>query len=530
MQSINALDFALAPYVDKSFKKALWIKFKDWLCYNDAEVTVDDKENFEKMDFSLLYYTENRNCLVPIDGFMLSAGDYIDYYLGVGTTAGDKIYVLACDAVEEETKQAMEALVFNFNSLHSRAGGQTPFSSVNTGMDTTPSGRLITDKLLDALWNGLGHGETSIFPITVFVIKSGVNYNPEDPNYDLFKKACKVSAKRLFPNFLSVDSTFNIKYYKGPREYNSFVATMGCRTRVLGNVNGPEESGSRGNFSFVTLNLPMLALMAKEKANDDKDIMQEFYKLYDYYIDLAKEYLEYRYEIIAKKKVKNFPFLMGQGIWMDSEKLDPEDEIREVLKHASLSIGFCGLAECLVALTGHHHGESETSQKIGLEIIGHMRERTDKFTEETHMNWSTFGTPAESTAGAFLFATKKRFGVIQGITDREYFTNSSHVPVYYKIKALDKIKIEAPYHDLCNAGAISYIEMDGDPAKNLKAFEAIVRAMHDNNMGYYSINHAVDMDPVCGYTGIIENECPCCHRKENEEFHSFDMKRPNDQD
>lgn len=400
-------------------------------------------------------------------------------------------------------------------------------------MDTTPEGRLISKMLLEATYNGLGHGETPIFPISVFTLKAGVNYNPEDPNYDLFIGACEVSAKRLFPNFNSIDAPFNLQYYKGPRKYNSFAATMGCRTRVLGNINGPEESGSRGNFSFVTLNLPYLALLAKEEvenSNGDKDITQEFYKLYDYYIDLAKEYLEYRYEIIAKKKVKNFPFLMGQGIWMDSEKLDPEDEIREVLKHASLSIGFCGLAECLVALTGHHHGESETSQKIGLEIISHMRERTDKFTEETHMNWSTFGTPAENYAGQALRAIRKRFGIIKGVSDRDYITNSSHCPVYYKMKAIDKIRIEAPYHALENAGAISYIEMDGDPTKNIKAFVKIVRAMHDAGMGYFSVNHSVDRDPVCGYTGIIENECPCCHRKENEELHSFDMKRPNDQD
>jgi ribonucleoside-triphosphate reductase len=226
-----------------------------------------------------------------------------------------------------------------------------------------------------------------------------------------------------------------------------------------------------------------------------------------------------RYDVIAHKKVKNFPFLMGEGVWLDSEKLGPDDEIAPVLKHASISIGFCGLAECLVALTGKHHGESDDSQKLGLEIVGHLRERTDDYTQKEHMNWSTFGTPAESTAGQFQRANQKVYGKIKGVTDRPYMTNSSHVPVYYPIKAIDKIRIEAPYHALENAGHIAYIEMDGDPTKNVKAFEAVVRAMHDADMGYFSINHPVDRDPVCGYTGIIENECPHCHRREIEHGH-----------
>lgn len=405
--------------------------------------------------------------------------------------------------------------------------GQVPFSSINYGMDTSPEGRLVTDKVLDAVYEGLGHGETAIFPISVFQLKAGINYNPGDPNYDLFQKACKVSAKRLFPNFVNIDAPYNLQYYK-PGDYNSTVATMGCRTRVMSNVNGPEESGSRGNFSFTTINLPMLALEAREELVNESNVIdpgstvitrdalyKRFMEKFDHYIDVSKRYLEWRYDVIKKKHVYNFPFLMGQKVWMDSDKLKPTDTIEEVLKHASISIGFCGLAECLVVLTGSHQGSSEDAQALGLKIVSHLREKTDKYTEETHMNWSTFSTPAESTAGSFLRACRKRFGVIEGVTDRDYLTNSFHVPVYYPIKALDKIRIEAPYHELCNAGHISYVEMNGDPSKNVKAFEALVRAMHDANMGYFSINHPVDRDPVCGYTGIIENECPHCKRRED---------------
>lgn len=506
-QAINALDFCLAPYVHKSFVKALKKNIKIYSDVLDMTYTYlnDDGslKNISYQDKDEKQEELARKLSVLFDN--MSEG--IAY----------KIYKQSCDDVEEETKQAMEAMIHNFNTLHSRAGAQTPFSSLNYGLDTSPEGRLIIDKTLDAIWDGLGNGETPIFPISVFQIRSGVNFNKEDPNYDLFKKACKVSAKRLFPNFVSLDSSFNSPYYK-EGDYNSHIATMGCRTRTMSNVNGPEESGSRGNFAFVTINLPMLALIAKEEKKEEgsDSVIHKFFELYGKYIYMSKDYLEWRYEIIAKKKVYNFPFLMGQHVWMDSENLKPDDEIREVLKHSSISIGFCGLAECLKVLTGYHHGESEEAQELGLKIVKYLREYTDMFTKETHLNWSTFGTPAESTAGTFLRACRKRFGTIPGVTEHEYFSNSSHVPVYYPIKALDKIRIEAPYHTLENAGHIAYIEMDGDPLKNLKAFESIVRAMVKADMGYFSINHPVDRDPICGYTGIIENECPHCHRKEKE--------------
>ena len=488
-QSINAFDYAMAEGVRKSFKKAIKLALKR------AEDFCDVQAHAE-IDLNACTYSEGVNA---------AAIENLTQVVGSKELA-EKIYKSACRDVEEETHQAMEALIFNFNTLHSRAGAQVPFSSINYGMDTSPEGRLVIREVLNATEAGLGNGETPIFPISVFQLKAGVNYNIDDPNYDLFRQACKVSAKRLFPNFTNVDAPYNLQYYR-EGDYNSVVATMGCRTRVMSNVNGPEQSGSRGNFAFVTINLPKLAL---EACGD----LEKFFQLYDKYITVCHDYLLFRLKTIEEKHVYNFPFLMGQGVWLDSDKLKPTDKIKDVLKHASYSIGFCGLAECLVALIGKHHGQSEEAQQLGLKIVGHLRERTDEYTKLETRNWTTFGTPAESTAGQFQRANRKDYGIIKGVTDRDYMTNSSHVPVYFPIRANDKIQIEAPYHALCNAGHIAYIEMDGDPTKNLSAFEAVVRAMHDANMGYFSINHPVDRDPVCGYTGIIVNECPHCHRKE----------------
>ena len=488
-QSINAFDYAMAEGVKKSFKRAIRDEIKRAGEFCDVQAAGE-------VDFNLCTYSEKENP-AAVENLAQVVGD---------KKIAEKIYKLACADVEEETHQAMEALIHNFNTLHSRAGAQVPFSSINYGMDTSPEGRLVIREVLNAIDAGLGNGETPIFPISVFQLKSGVNYNVADPNYDLFRQACKVSAKRLFPNFVNIDAPYNLQYYK-PGDYNSCVATMGCRTRVMSNVNGREESGSRGNFAFVTINLPKLAL-------ESKGDLEKFFELYDKYITLCHDYLLLRLKTIEEKHVYNFPFLMGQGVWMDSEKLKPTDKIKNVLKHASYSIGFCGLAECLVALIGKHHGQSDEAQQLGLKIVKHLRERTDDYTRSEKRNWTTFGTPAESTAGQFQRANRKVYGNIKGVTDRPYMTNSSHVPVYFPICAGDKIKIEAPYHAICNAGHIAYIEMDGDPTKNISAFEALVRAMHDADMGYFSINHPVDRDPVCGYTGIIANECPHCHRKE----------------
>lgn len=521
-QSINAWDFALAPYVDKSYRKHFRRNMANVIGFinknvDEVELTAVIKEIPDRIigGYKHEYDFQDRAYLEAV---FWKYGPFVDYYL-------DRVIKASNSDTEDETCQALEAAIHNFNTLHSRAGAQVPFSSLNYGLDTSPAGRLVIDKTLDAIYAGLGHGETPIFPISVFQIKSGINYNENDPNVDLFRKACVVSAKRLFPNFVNIDAPYNLQYYK-PGDYNSVVATMGCRTRTMGNVNGSSESGSRGNFSFVTINLPKIAMEVRlEHPNDEMARLAKFWQDYDAYIVLAKEYLEYRYDVIAKKHVYNFPFLMGQHVWMDSEKLKPTDEIRSVLKHASISIGFCGLAECLVALIGVHHGVSEDAQELGLKIVQHLRDMTDKFAAETHMNWSTFATPAESTAGQFQRANRKQFGIVPGVTEHDYETNSFHVPVYCQIKAIDKIRIEAPYHSICNAGHISYLEMDGDPTKNVKAFEALVRAMHDADMGYFSINHPVDRDPICGYTGVIDNECPHCHRKENNEVHSFKAVR-----
>ena len=786
-QSINAFDYAMAEGIRKSFKKAVFAEIEKAAIYSGLEIK-SNSDYKTRIDFDICRYAEGDN---P------AAVKHLANILGLNNKMAEIIYKQACKNVEEETHQAMEALIHNFNTLHSRAGAQVPFSSINYGMDTSPEGRLAIREVLNATNAGLGNGETPIFPISVFQLKRGVNYDFDDPNYDLFRYACKVSAKRLFPNFVNLDAPYNIQYYK-PGDYNSYIATMGCadgdeivsyrykgkfyceglnslwnrmdgyvykrgisnyikpedlqvwdgsagrfarvktviknpdqgnwmrlhfqygrsvlvtadhpfytenrgriraseleigdsiasyynfpniefnndsisdidrayelgiasnsidseiftapreirlaflaalmdrsgyidykstamlgnhnkqyslqqlaliqslgdfkdsdspaklyvkqrtkgnlkniryriefkmtdeiakymrsgkqndylkserrlepripnivklrkiehlgaidkesfdletatdkftlsflnsgncRTRVMSNVNGPEESGSRGNFAFVTINLPKLALEAKGN-------IDEFFTLFDKYIRLSHDYILFRLKTIEEKHVYNYPFLMGQGVWMGSEKLKPTDSIRDVLKHASLSIGFCGLAECLVALTGKHHGESEEAQQLGLKIIGFLRNKTDKYTADEHKNWTTFATPAESTAGQFQKSNRKVYGLIKGVTDRAYMTNSNHVPVYYKMKAIDKIAIEAPYHALCNAGHIAYIEIDGDPAKNPTAFEAVVRAMHDADMGYFSINHPVDRDPICGYTGIIENECPHCHRRE----------------
>ena len=419
---------------------------------------------------------------------------------------------------ERRTYQAMEAFIHNLNTMHSRAGAQTPFSSINYGMDTSPEARMVMRNLLLATESGLGNGETPIFPIQIFRVKEGVSYNPGDPNYDLFRLAIRVSAKRLFPNFSFVDAPFNLKYYK-PGHHKTEIAYMGCRTRVIGNVYDPtrEVCNRRGNLSFTSINLPRIAI----ESHGDIDL---FFKTLDERMELVFEQLDERFEIQARKKVRNYPFLMGEHVWMDSEKLGWDDEVREVLKHGTLSVGFIGLAETLVALIGEHHGQSERAQQLGLKIIGHMRELCDKRSEEKKLNYTLLATPAEGLSGRFVKIDQKRYGRIAGVTDREYYTNSFHIPVYYPISAFDKIRLEAPYHALTNAGHISYIEMDGDPTKNLDAFEAVVRAMHDAGIGYGSINHPVDRDPVCGYNGIIGDSCPKCGRQE-EEVHFERIRR-----
>lgn len=405
---------------------------------------------------------------------------------------------------------------------NSRAGAQVPFSSINYGTDTSPEGQLVIKEILQATEEGLGNGETPIFPVQIFKVKEGVNYNPGDPSYDLFRRAMEVSSKRLFPNFSFMDAPFNAQYpgRHPDKPYYDEVGYMGCRTRVMGNVYDPENeiTPGRGNLSFTSINLPRIALesrMFKEGRHIGAD-MNRFYKILDERIDLCVEQLLHRFKIQSSKHAYNYPFLMGEGVWIDSEKLNPMDTVGEVLKHGTLSVGFIGLAETLVALTGKHHGESQESWDLGYGIIKHMRERMDQMSEKYKLNFSLLATPAEGLSGTFVRIDKKKFGILPGITDREYYTNSFHVPVYYPISAFDKIKKEAPFHELTNAGHITYVEVDGDISKNIDAFEAIIRCMKESGIGYGSVNHPVDRDPICGYVGIINEVCPRCGRREGE--------------
>ena len=518
-QSVPNFDYALAVGVRKTYKRAYWKNLAEIL---DFMYDIDDKDGLVKQigtDIEEKYGV--CPCMAWDNNYLELEAEQLKKHIPEEDIAKvqKKAVKFADEEIEKRTYQAMEALIHNLNTMHSRAGAQVPFSSINYGTDTSPEGRLVMKSILLATQAGLGNGETPIFPIQIFKVKEGVSYNPEDPNYDLFKLSCETSAKRLFPNFSFLDAPYNLKYYK-EGDYHTECAYMGCRTRVIGNVYDPSREivTGRGNLSFTSVNLPRLAI----KAKGDTDL---FFELLDQKIDLIIDQLNERFKIQSSKKVKNFPFLMGQGVWIDSDKLGPNDSIAEIIKHGTLSMGFIGLAECLKALMGSHHGESVEAQKMGLQIVGYMRKRMDEKSRETGLNWTLLATPAEGLSGRFVRLDKQKYGVIPGVTDREYYTNSFHVPVYYNINAFDKIKIEGPYHELTNAGHISYIELDGDPCKNLDAFEQVVRCMKENGIGYGSINHPVDRDPVCGYTGVIDNECPYCGRKEEDDDVGFERIR-----
>ena len=511
-QSIVNFDYAMADGVRMTFKK----NYRDNLIRGLD--LLDGFENAEsavkKMMDEIRDEKELAPTLVPTAEYKAAEAVKLAE-LGAPSADIERIQDFAQKKAEQETDratyQAMEALIHNLNTMNSRAGAQVPFSSINYGMDTSPEARMVMRNLLESTQAGLGNGETPIFPIQIFRVKEGVNYNPGDPNYDLFKLACKTSAKRLFPNFSFQDAPFNLQYYK-PGHPETEIAYMGCRTRVMANKYDPEKeiSNGRGNLSFTSINLPRLAI----KANHNLDI---FFDSLDHMVNLVIDQLLDRFEIQCRKRVRNYPFLMGQGVWIDSEKLGWDDEVREVLKHGTLSVGFIGLAECLKALIGEHHGESERAQNLGLEIIGHMRKLCDDASDRLGLNVTLLATPAEGLSGRFVKIDAQKFGVIPGVTDREYYTNSFHVPVYYDISAIDKIRTEAPYHALTNAGHISYVELDGDPSQNLEAFEKIVRVMKESGIGYGSINHPVDRDPVCGYNGIIGDTCPNCGRAEGDQ-------------
>ncbi len=518
-QSIPNFDYGMAKGVAKTYKRLYKENLERALeLLTDLENPKEKAEDiikqasdlsgsFPKLDSNLKYEEEEFKILSSLIGEKLATK--------IRKFAAKHAYA----ETDRRTYQAMEALIHNLNTMHSRAGAQVPFSSINYGTDTSAEGRMVIKNVLLATEAGLGNNETAIFPIHIFKVKEGINYNKEDKNYDLFKLACRVSAKRLFPNFSFLDAPFNSVYYK-PGHPETEIAYMGCRTRVMANSYDPSREivNGRGNLSFTSVNLPRLAI-------ESHGNIELFYEKLDEKVDLIIDQLLERFELQAQKLVRNFPFLMGQGVWIDSEKLSPNDEIREVLKHGTLTLGFIGLAECLKSLTGKHHGESEESQKLGLEIVSYMRRRMDEATKKYGLNFSLIATPAEGLSGRFVKLDAKRYGKIPGVTDREYYTNSFHIPVYYGITAYDKIKLEAPYHALTNGGHISYVELDGDVSQNLEAFEKVVRCMKESGIGYGSINHPIDRDPVCGFTGIINDECPKCGRVENDGNPDFERIR-----
>ncbi len=503
-QAIPAFDYYLAPGVLKTFKKQFKQIMNDYLDLEGLKPLV----NMEKLakDISKLTTIE-----IDIDEFdtYSKGSEKVHHMLALG-------YEKALQKTERITYQAMEAFIHNLNTMHSRAGAQVPFSSINFGTDTSPEGRMVMKNYLLALDAGLGHGETPIFPISIFKVKEGINYNPGEPNYDLFHLSCEVSAKRLFPNFSFIDAPFNLQFYK-EGDPKTEVAYMGCRTRVMGDVTDPDNqvTPGRGNLSFTSINLPRLGIKHGIITNEKTD-MDGFYQELGDLMELVKDQLLERFELQCRKHVYNFPFLLGQGVWTDGDKLKPNDRIRKLLKHGTLTFGFIGLAECLKALIGKHQGESAEAQKLGLEIIGFMRDKADEYSKQYNLNFSLIATPAEGLAGRFVNIDKAIYGKIKGVTDREYYTNSFHVPVYYNISAAKKIEIEAPYHALTNGGHITYIELDGDTTENVEAFEKVVRLMKDAGIGYGAINHPVDRDPVCGFNGVINDKCPGCGREEGD--------------
>lgn len=502
-QAIPAFDYYLAPYVRLTYKEEV----------KKLEKVIDQ-------DLSEIYDAK------------------IEDYIKAETKnlkGEEKYKQLAINNTVDRVHQSMEAFIHNMNTIHSRGGNQVVFSSINYGTDDSPEGRCIIREMLLSTEEGVGNGETPIFPIQIWKKKRGINYLPEDKNYDLYKLACRVTAKRFFPNFLNLDATFNQhEKWKAddPNRYYYEVATMGCRTRVFANRHGEKTSIGRGNLSFTTVNLVKIAIESAKEAQANlrmnfelgkdseqymtekynKEVKKIFLNKLEMYTDIAARQLYDRYKFQCTAVAKQFPLLMS-GLWQDSEKLHPEDKVEDVLKHGTLSIGFIGLAECLTALTGKHHAESEKSQKLGIEIITQMKEACDRYSERYDLNYSLLATPAEGLSGRFTKMDRKEFGTIIGVTDRDYYTNSNHVPVWYKCTAEHKAKIEAPYHELTSAGHIFYIELDGDATHNPDTVEAVVDLMDKYNMGYGSINHTRSRCLDCGFENADANlkECPVCH-------------------
>ena len=518
-QSIPNFDYAMAKGVEKTYRKLYrqnLAKYLEIKTRTESAVIIGETGAKIKEQYGLEPVFGKNGEYYKLEKKEL--GEHFDS--GILGEAQEFAVKCAEKETDRATFQAMEALVHNLNTMHSRAGAQVPFSSLNYGLDTSPSGRLVIKNILLALEAGLGLGETPIFPIHIFRVKEGKNYNKQDANYDLFKLAIKISAKRLFPNFAFMDAPFNLKYYQEGKPETE-AAYMGCRTRVIANYfdETNEITYGRGNLSFTSLNLPRIAIRAKGDSYTQK--LENFYADLDDKISIIIAQLLHRFKIQSGKRVRNFPFLMGQGIWTHSDGLKQDDEIGEVLKHGTLSMGFIGLAECLTALCGKHHGESEEAQNTGLEIIGYIRKKLDEATVKHGLNFTLLSTPAEGLSGRFLKMDKELFGELPNITDHDYYTNSFHIPVYYTLPAFEKIELEAPYHALTNAGHITYVEMDGNASENLEAFEEIIRHMKECGVGYGSINHPLDRDPVCGYSGIIGDTCPQCGRSESDGLGGF---------
>ena len=483
-QAIPAFDYYLAPYVRKTYVEE-----------------IEKIEEFTGTDFSGLK-------TAYIKDYIYEEADKSESF-----NSREHVKRHAINMTIGRVHQAMEAFIHNMNTIHSRGGNQVVFSSINYGTDTSAEGRCIIRELLKTTYRGVGNGSTAIFPIQIWKKKRGVNFLPGDPNYDLYEMACVVSAKRFFPNFLNLDAPFNQSEQwnaDDPMRYKYEVATMGCRTRVFENRFGESTSIGRGNLSFSTINLPGLALSVMDEKNEEKRIKIFFDKLYDL-VAITGRQLYDRYQFQCTAMAKQFPLLMS-GMWIGSEKLKPEDEVRSVLKHGTLGVGFIGLAECLIALVGKHHGESDKAQALGLQIVTFIRDEVKKLADNYDLNFSVLATPAEGLSGKFTKKDKVKYGIVKGVTDKDYYTNSNHVPVYYHCSASHKARVEAPYHDLTRGGHIFYVELDGDATHNVQAVKDIVALMDKYNVGYGSVNHNRNRCLDCGYEDASKNleVCPCC--------------------
>lgn len=483
-QAIPAFDFYLAPFVRSSF--------------------IEEVKNLEKLtalDLSHLYNVE-------LDDFLKRDLD--------GLEGEARLLQHAVNKTVERVHQAMEAFIHNMNTIHSRGGNQVVFSSINYGTDTSAEGRCVIRELLNSTYEGVGNGATAIFPIQIWKKKRGVSYLPDDPNYDLYRLACKVTARRFFPNFLNLDATYNQDENwraDDPKRYFHEVATMGCRTRVFENRYGEKTSIGRGNISFSTINIVKLAIEVMN-ITDREERIRRFFENLDHILDVTAEQLHERFNFQKTALAKQFPLVMGV-LWNGADRLRANDTIESVINQGTLGIGFIGLAECLIALTGKHHGESEEAQALGLRIVSHMRSRVNEYSEKYAHNYSVLATPAEGLSGRFTRKDRKTFGIIPGVTDKEYYTNSNHVPVYYHCSPRHKAKIEAPYHELTRGGHIFYVEIDGDATHNEEAIMQIVDMLDKYNMGYGSVNHNRNHCPLCGYENADTNQhdCPKCGTK-----------------